>query len=399
MNYRKAIVAFTFSCCVLNPSALWADDSVQNSITRLSESNACQDCNLQGADLIRKNLSNADLEGADLSGAKLFLADLSGANLRNCNLRGANFGGADLGDADLTGADVRGTILSGAYTAGLVFDGDIIAASSEEYEETAEVEPVVAVTKQPESVENTTKSVAVKNESTPEAEESQEKEEAGSQSNVTVASATTATAATANNSSTASSTKSTSSYSTAPAVVKTSSSKPADIPAEAEPLGATAQSAEPPVNENVHEKDLLTGEESGEVPEEVAEIDEEPVVQLSEEEKLEMFIDELLDTGECFQCDLAGFDLSGKGLKEADLEQADLSGANLRGANLRGANLRGANLRGANLSDADLREADLYKADLSNADLTDADVEDTLLDSSIQNNTIGLYQPSVMLEQ
>ncbi len=107
-------------------------------------------------------------------------------------------------------------------------------------------------------------------------------------------------------------------------------------------------------------------------------------------------IELLLDTNQCYGCNLEGADLSGRGLEESDLEGANLSNANLKGADLEGANLKGANLTGADLQNADLSEADLYKADLTDADLTGADLEETLLDDAILTGVKG-YQQGTML--
>ena len=46
---------------------------------------------------------------------------------------------------------------------------------------------------------------------------------------------------------------------------------------------------------------------------------------------------QLLETGECFGCDLRGANLKGAHLIGADLRNADLTGANLKNANLEGA--------------------------------------------------------------
>lgn len=83
---------------------------------------------------------------------------------------------------------------------------------------------------------------------------------------------------------------------------------------------------------------------------------------------------QLLDTGECPGCNLAGIDLTGTKLKGVNLEGADLSGANLQETNLKGANLKGANLQSARLTDAILIKADLENADLSDANLHWADL-------------------------
>jgi len=74
---------------------------------------------IEGAFLVRANLSGADLVGANLggailSGANLSGADLSGANLSGADLAHANLGGADLTEANLSGAGLGGANLSGA---------------------------------------------------------------------------------------------------------------------------------------------------------------------------------------------------------------------------------------------------------------------------------------------
>ena len=53
-------------------------DNVETNTLKLKSLNACEGCNLQGA-----NLSRANLTEADLSGANLTEANLSGATLCN----------------------------------------------------------------------------------------------------------------------------------------------------------------------------------------------------------------------------------------------------------------------------------------------------------------------------
>lgn len=70
----------------------------------------CIKCNLSGADLSSRDLSNVDLEGADLSKANmsnskfiksnLTSANLTGANLLNTDFTAANFAGATLNSSD-----------------------------------------------------------------------------------------------------------------------------------------------------------------------------------------------------------------------------------------------------------------------------------------------------------
>jgi uncharacterized protein YjbI with pentapeptide repeats len=104
----------------------------------------------------------------------------------------------------------------------------------------------------------------------------------------------------------------------------------------------------------------------------------------------QLFLDKLLDTDRCVDCDLAGVDLAGKSLGDVDLERADLQGSNLAGIKLRGANLKGVNFSGANLQKADLREADLYLADFTGADLTGARLEEALIDSADFTDATGV---------
>ena len=104
----------------------------------------------------------------------------------------------------------------------------------------------------------------------------------------------------------------------------------------------------------------------------------------------------LLDTNQCYGCNLNGVNLSGEDLGNADLEGADLSNAVLNKVDFEGANLKGANLTGADLTGADLSEADMYKASLKGANLTNAKLEDTLLDDVDLSGVTG-YQKAMML--
>ena len=75
----------------------------------LKETNRCPNCmlsgaRLDGAILIRADLSGANLQGAKLDGADLRRAYLQGAILILANLRRAKLRGTYLEGADLTGA-------------------------------------------------------------------------------------------------------------------------------------------------------------------------------------------------------------------------------------------------------------------------------------------------------
>src|SRR5690606_41676710 len=67
---------------------------------------------------LREAVLDAVEGGVNLNGACLIRLDLSGADLREADLSGAALSGANLGGADLRGADVRGGELSGANGGG-----------------------------------------------------------------------------------------------------------------------------------------------------------------------------------------------------------------------------------------------------------------------------------------
>lgn len=108
-------------------------------------------------------------------------------------------------------------------------------------------------------------------------------------------------------------------------------------------------------------------------------------------------LSQLLATGQCSGCNLAGVDLEkadlrGVDLSNANLVRADLEEVNLSGANLRGADLTGADLERANLSGANLRGANLPGADLEDAIFTGADVTGANFTGAKLKGVIGLSQ-------
>ena len=65
-------------------------------LQKLKKLNACEECDLSGANLKRIDLWGANLKGANLSNAtlkraSLWHADLTGANIEGANMRGARF--------------------------------------------------------------------------------------------------------------------------------------------------------------------------------------------------------------------------------------------------------------------------------------------------------------------
>jgi len=106
----------------------------ESDLLKLKSLNACEDCDLRGANiskdrlldpslyfailkaanLKRANLSKAYLKRANLSEANLSEANLTGANLTGANLKGANLKEANLSEANLTGANTKNVRLDGA---------------------------------------------------------------------------------------------------------------------------------------------------------------------------------------------------------------------------------------------------------------------------------------------
>ncbi|MGB3212366.1 MAG: pentapeptide repeat-containing protein [Desulforhopalus sp.] len=92
-------------------------------------------------------------------------------------------------------------------------------------------------------------------------------------------------------------------------------------------------------------------------------------------------LEQLIQTGSCKGCDLAGLNFTRMNLSGMDLEGADLSRAKLNLTNLSGANLRNTKLIGAVFGGTDLDEADLRGADLTGASLDNAYLGQALIDS------------------
>ena len=113
---------------------------------------------------------------------------------------------------------------------------------------------------------------------------------------------------------------------------------------------------------------------------------------------------QLLNTKQCFQCDLSNSglvqaNLVGANLSQANLVGANLSQANLTGADLRGANLTGASLHGANLTGANLTGVNLTGTDLRNAYLANAVLGGVDLDSARIQGIKGIDETAATAEQ
>jgi len=116
-NLKKSTVSLLLAIILCGNSTAIAFDAID--LKKLEALNACEECDLSGADLKGAILSGAGLKGAnlkyaDLSGANLSGADLSGVNLKGAVLRYTDLSEADLSGANLGGANLRYTDLSGA---------------------------------------------------------------------------------------------------------------------------------------------------------------------------------------------------------------------------------------------------------------------------------------------
>ena len=104
---------------------------------------------------------------------------------------------------------------------------------------------------------------------------------------------------------------------------------------------------------------------------------------------------QLLDSGQCRNCQLSDVDLTHSDLRDADLQGAQLQRANLSQARLDGADLSGSvlsftSLQGASLRGTDLRNSKLIGTDLRGADLTGALLDSKALDQSHWDGARGV---------
>lgn len=95
----------------------------QQDLNRLMADNACESCDLSGAQFARMRISGSDLVGsslygADLTGSVLFNVDFSNADLRDADFSGAVVQATQFSGANLTGATLAGTVFVGADLSG-----------------------------------------------------------------------------------------------------------------------------------------------------------------------------------------------------------------------------------------------------------------------------------------
>lgn len=100
-----------------------ADDPITGDVSSAVGPVSCPYCDMTGADLSGKDLTDANLTGAILVGAKLrdttlngaalIGADLRNADLSNARLNPSTLGVADLSRANLLGADLKGAQMNG----------------------------------------------------------------------------------------------------------------------------------------------------------------------------------------------------------------------------------------------------------------------------------------------
>lgn len=114
-NLKEAILIETdFSFALLTSSNLQGAN-LQGA--NLQEANlqeaSLQEANLQNANLENANLKRANLRGANLKRANLWGANLKGVNLKRANLKGANLQNVNLQEANLQNVNLQGANLQG----------------------------------------------------------------------------------------------------------------------------------------------------------------------------------------------------------------------------------------------------------------------------------------------
>ena len=108
-NLKKSTVSLLLAIILCGNSTAIAFDAID--LKKLEALNACEECDLSGANLKGAILSGAGLKGANLRYADLSGADLSGADLGGANLRYTDLSGADLRDANLRDAKLGDAIM------------------------------------------------------------------------------------------------------------------------------------------------------------------------------------------------------------------------------------------------------------------------------------------------
>ena len=117
----RAVMAAAVAAMVSSGGEALALD--QQDLRRLMSDNACESCDLSGAELARMRFSGTDLVGTSLNGADLRGSVLYNVDLSNTNLRDADFGSAaveatQFNGADLSGANLTGTVFVGSDLSG-----------------------------------------------------------------------------------------------------------------------------------------------------------------------------------------------------------------------------------------------------------------------------------------
>lgn len=115
-------------------------------------------------------------------------------------------------------------------------------------------------------------------------------------------------------------------------------------------------------------------------------------------------LNQLLQTKQCENCDLADaglvmVDLKGANLRGANLVGANLSQADLTGADLRGANLTNASFHGANLSGANLAGARAYNTDFRNSYVQGVIIDGLDLSTAHIQGAVGIPAHAASAEQ
>ena len=122
-KFLRLIILFVGSISlnlILNKNTLSKDLYSLKDLSKLLQTNKCDNCNLEGIDLVNKDLRNAqitnsNLKNSNLSGGLLDNisfngSNLSGSSLRNASIRNGNFSKTDLKGTDFQYSDLTNSL-------------------------------------------------------------------------------------------------------------------------------------------------------------------------------------------------------------------------------------------------------------------------------------------------
>ena len=109
MRYLTALYSLAFFSILVFTSSVWPLSFQDKDLYKLLKTKRCDECSLEGIDIVNTDLSGASLVNTLLKNSNLSGSNLDGVDLRGANLTHANLSATTLREADLTGAILQGT--------------------------------------------------------------------------------------------------------------------------------------------------------------------------------------------------------------------------------------------------------------------------------------------------